>query len=201
MLYEKGYVYHIKDEFFKLVNDDYLMANKENGNYRPTYFCCRDEDTSLLWMIPMSTRTEKFQAIYDKQVKKYGKCITIVMGEFDGKKAAFLLQNMFPITDYYLDHIHTKNGNPVPVNSEIQKVIYKDFQKLRQLLKKNKKVVFPDVKNIEKIMLHELENHNPLSKSSTLKLEKENTPFNNLLIEIKKTDITPQKVIERDPDR
>lgn len=201
MLYEKGYVYHIKDEFFKLVNDDYLMANKENGNYRPTYFCCRDEDTSLLWMIPMSTRTEKFQAIYDKQVKKYGKCITIVMGEFDGKKAAFLLQNMFPITDYYLDHIHTKNGNPVPVNSEIQKVIYKDFQKLRQLLKKNKKVVFPDVKKIEKIMLHELENHNPLSKSSTLKLEKENTPFNNLLIEIKKTDITPQKVIERDPDR
>lgn len=201
MLYEKGYVYHIKDEFFRVVKDNCLMANKENGNYRPTYFCFRDEDTSLLWMIPMSTRIEKFQGIYDRQVKKYGNCIKIVLGEFDGKKAAFLLQNMFPITDYYLDHIHTKNGNPVPVNSEIQKVVYQDFQKLRQLLKRNKNVVFPDVEKIEKTMLHELENRDPLSDPSIPKLEKENTPFNNLLIEIKKTDITLKKVKHHDPER
>ena len=34
----------------------------------------------------------------------------------DGKKAAFLIQNMFPVILKYIDHIHTKNGNPVPVN-------------------------------------------------------------------------------------
>lgn len=38
---------------------------------------------------------KKFKAIHDKQVAKYGKCLTIVLGEFDGKEAAFLLQNMF----------------------------------------------------------------------------------------------------------
>mgnify|MGYP000215422987 len=34
----QGYSYHIKDEFFDLVQDKYLMSNKEQGNYRPHYY-------------------------------------------------------------------------------------------------------------------------------------------------------------------
>ena len=48
-----------------------------------------------------------FWAIHDKQVKKYGQCLTIVLEEFGGREAAFLLQNMLPIREYYLDHIHS----------------------------------------------------------------------------------------------
>ena len=44
------------------------MANKENGNYRPTYYCTKDENTGLLWVVPMSTKFDKYQAEYDKQV-------------------------------------------------------------------------------------------------------------------------------------
>ncbi|MCM1388130.1 MAG: hypothetical protein NC231_12440 [Bacillus sp. (in: Bacteria)] len=62
------------------------MQNKENGNYRPTFYCMRDEKTSLLWLVPLSSRVEKFQMIYDKQIEKYGNCLTIVMGEYDGNK-------------------------------------------------------------------------------------------------------------------
>ena len=105
MKYQGGYVYHIKDEFFSKVQDEKLMQNKENSNFRPTYFCLRDPQTDLLWMIPMSSRYAKYQALYEKQRQKYGKCITLVLGEFDGKKAAFLLQNMFPTSERYLDHI------------------------------------------------------------------------------------------------
>lgn len=36
MIYQEGYVYHIKDEYFKKVKDDKLMQNKENGVYRPS---------------------------------------------------------------------------------------------------------------------------------------------------------------------
>ena len=57
------------------------MQNKENGNYRPTFYCMRDEKTSLLWLVPLSSRVEKFQAIYDKQIEKYGNCLTIVIGD------------------------------------------------------------------------------------------------------------------------
>lgn len=69
MLYKEGYVYHIKDEYFEKVNDDMLMQNKENGTYRPTFYCLKDEKTSLLWMVPLSSRVDKFRAIHDKQAK------------------------------------------------------------------------------------------------------------------------------------
>ena len=68
MNYQEGYVYHIKDEYFTKVSDPNLMQNKENGNYRPTFYCMRDDKTSLLWLVPLSSRVEKFQAIYDKQI-------------------------------------------------------------------------------------------------------------------------------------
>ena len=47
------------------------MQNKENGAYRPTFYSLRDEKTGLFWMVPLSSRVNKFQAIYDKQVQKY----------------------------------------------------------------------------------------------------------------------------------
>ena len=104
----------------------------------------------------MSTRVEKFTAIRDKQIAKYGKCNTIVIGTFDGREAAFLLQNMFPITEQYLDHIHTRNGNPVPVNYTLAQEVKSNLQQLRQLIYRGKKVVFTDVKRLEKLMIEEL---------------------------------------------
>ncbi len=38
MNYQEGYVYHVKDEYFIKANDPSLMQNKENGNYRPTFY-------------------------------------------------------------------------------------------------------------------------------------------------------------------
>ena len=38
MQIRRGYSYHIRDEFFDLVQDKYLMSNKEEENYRPNCF-------------------------------------------------------------------------------------------------------------------------------------------------------------------
>lgn len=143
MLYQEGYVYHIKDEYFQKVNDPNLMQNKENGNYRPTFYCLQDDTTNLLWMVPLSSRVDKFQSLHDKQVNKYGNCLTIVMGEYDGTKAAFLLQNIFPITEYYLDHIHTRNNNPVPVKHSIQVEVQRKMKRILQLHARGKKSCIP----------------------------------------------------------
>ena len=166
MLYKEGYVYHIKDEYFEKVNDDMLMQNKENGTYRPTFYCLKDKKTSLLWMVPLSSRVGKFRAIHDKQAKKYGRCLTIVLGEFDGKSAAFLLQNMFPVTERYLDHIHTRNNNPVPVKHSVHSEISTNMKRLRQLHARGRKVVFPDITRLEKIMLAELNGSDALQTDS-----------------------------------
>ena len=52
---QQGYSYHIKDEFFDLVQDKYLMGNKEQGNYRPHYYAIQDrKNPKLYWMIPIT---------------------------------------------------------------------------------------------------------------------------------------------------
>lgn len=161
----EGFVYHIKDDYFHKANDTNLMKNKENGNYRPTYYCIKDKKNNLLWVIPMSTQVSKYQKIQDKQLKRYGKSLSIVIGKYDGKDSAFLIQNMFPITEKYINHIHTRNGNPVPVTVSLQKQIEKNVQEVKILIDKGKKVVFPDVQRLEKIMLQELQQENQFTKS------------------------------------
>lgn len=54
---QTGYLYHIKDDFFNVVNDKGLMVNHENGNTRPTYLTIKDGD--ILWFIPLSSKVDK----------------------------------------------------------------------------------------------------------------------------------------------
>lgn len=170
MDYKSGYVYHIKDEYFAIVQDDKLMRNKESGNFRPTYYCIKDEDTGLLWVVPMSSRVDdKYKAIHDKQVSKYGNCLTIILGTYDDKKAAFLLQNMFPITQDYLHHIHTKNNNPVPVTHSLQEKIKKNMQQIKRLHAKGHKLVFPDITRLEKLMIAELQSEKKTIEKPSMK--------------------------------
>lgn len=67
MQVQTGYIYHIKDVFFDVVNDKGLMINHENGKTRPTYFTIRDND--ILWFIPLSSKVQKYQPIIDKKLK------------------------------------------------------------------------------------------------------------------------------------
>jgi hypothetical protein len=151
-----GYVYHIKDTYFDAAKDDKLMRNYEGGAYRPTYFCIKDEKTSLLWVIPMSTRVEKYTAIVQKDIDRYGACMKIVIGEYASVGAAFLLQNMFPILPKYIDHIHMVRHNPVPVNTRLQAIIDRNFRELLRLHRRGVKIVFPDITRLGKLMLDEL---------------------------------------------
>ena len=72
MKIQTGYIYHIKDDFFDKINDKGLMINHENGKARPTYFTIKDKD--ILWFVPLSSKTAKYQPIINKKIKKYGSC-------------------------------------------------------------------------------------------------------------------------------
>lgn len=151
-----GYVYHIKDSYFDLANDDKLMKNHEGGSFRPTYLCLKDEKTGLLWVIPMSTRIEKYQAIVDKDTERHGKCLKIYIGEYANRQNAFLFQNMFPILPRFIDHIHTIQQNPVPVSQRLQTVFDRQFREVMRLHKRGAKIVFPDITRLEKLMLEKM---------------------------------------------
>jgi hypothetical protein len=148
----QGYAYHVKDSYFEFAQDKYLMQNKENGNYRPTLYCIKDENTGLYWMIPISSQYDKFKEIREKILNNGKPCKGIILGEFDGQQAAFLIQNMFPVTIDYIDHVHTRNGNPVPVKKELQRVIRKNVKSLLALNSKGVKVTFTDINKLQQLL-------------------------------------------------
>jgi hypothetical protein len=151
-----GFVYHIKDSYFDTVRDGKLMRNHEGGALRPTYFCLRDEKTQLLWMIPMSSRVEKYRSFVAIDQEKYGECLKIVIGEYAQRESVFLLQNMFPILPKYIDHIHMVRYNAVPVNMRLQRLIGQNFRELLRLQRRGVRIVFPDINRLERLMLDEL---------------------------------------------
>ena len=157
MLIRTGYLYHIKDEFFDLVNDENLMTNHERGKKRPTYFTIKDKD--ILWFIPISSKVEKYQKIIDKKVKKYGRCDTIIIREILGRKAAILFQNAFPTLEKYIDHEHlTNNGKPAKVIPRLKEEILNNFKYLIKLKNNGVNLFFTDIDRIKKQMIQELYN-------------------------------------------
>ena len=149
-----GYLYHIKDEFFNVVNDEKLMSNHERGKKRPTYFTIKDKD--ILWFIPISSKVEKYQKIIDKKVKKYGFCNTILIEKIFDNDAAILIQNAFPTLEKYIDHVHTINNKPVKVSKKLSEIILENFRNLMELKEKGKNLFFPDIDAIKEKMLEEL---------------------------------------------
>jgi hypothetical protein len=152
-----GYSYHIKDEFFHLISDPLLMTNRENGGYRPHFYCVSDENNSeLFWVIPISSKTEKYKELIEQKIERYGKCNTIIMGSFSDKECAFLIQNMFPIIVKYVDHIHTIDYIPVTIHKELKTKLELNSRDVLSIYKAgNKKIIFPNVDKIKEIMLEE----------------------------------------------
>jgi hypothetical protein len=152
-----GYVYHIKDAYFDLANDDRLMRNHEGCAYRPTYYCVKNDTTGLLWVIPMSRRIDKYHAVIQRETARYGKCIKIVIARYGEKDSAFLLQNMFPILPQYIDHVHTIARVPMSVDATVRETITQKFKEVLRLHRNGIKIVFPDIDRLEGLMKTESE--------------------------------------------
>lgn len=154
MKIETGYIYHIKDNFFNVINDKGLMINHENGKARPTYFTIKDKD--ILWFIPLSSKVEKYQKIFDGKVRKYGSCKSIMIAEIANKKSVILLQNAFPTLEKYIDHPHIVNGKPLKVIDTLKDEILDNFKYLLELKKSGRNLFFTDIDTIKEKMLEEL---------------------------------------------
>ena len=109
--------YIIKDKFFKDMPDPYLKGNKA-GN-RPHYYCFEDTLTGIYWMIPLSSRIDKYRRIMEKKEKAGKPCDIIHIVKLDnGRESTFLIQDMFPITEEYIEREYTIAGNHLMLTSE-----------------------------------------------------------------------------------
>ena len=97
------------------------------------------ENDNILWFIPMSSKVEKYEEIIKDKIQKYKKCDTIVIGNYRGRDNAFLIQNMFPIINKYIDHIDTVQGKALQVPSETRKLILDKVNKIFKLKSRRNK--------------------------------------------------------------
>lgn len=145
----EGNFYFIKNSFYDKFKKYNVSVNKENGNFRPCFFSFADEkNPNIFWCVPISSKTNKYQSVYDKNIQKYGRCDFIEMGEFLGKKTAFLVQNMFPVTSKYISSEYYVNNIPVKTSKNLEKSIIK---KSKTVLTKSEKGISLTFTNINEI--------------------------------------------------
>lgn len=109
--------YIIKDKIFEDMPEPDLKGNKA-GN-RLHYYCFEDSSTGIYWMIPLSSRIDKYRQIIEKKEKAGKPCdILHIVKLDDSRESAFLIQDMFPITEEYIEREYTIAGNHLMLTSE-----------------------------------------------------------------------------------
>ena len=144
--------YIVKEQFFEDMSDPFLKGNK--GENRPHYYCFEDTHTGIYWMIPLSSRIDKYKKIVEKKEQSVKRCdILHIVKMDDNRESVFLIQDMFPITEEYIEREYTIAGNHLMLTSEYTaKIIDQKAKKVLGMLKRGVKFTptQPDVISILK---------------------------------------------------
>jgi len=151
---EIGKLYFVKDEFYQKFKNCGLLENKETINgkphQRPCCYLFKFDDSNIYWMIPVSSKIEKYEYQYQHSMEKYGMCDNISFGYVLGKKNAFLPQNMFPITAEYISNIYLDPNTklPIGVNKKLMAELNAKARKKFRYNQQGKKFGLTDIMKI-----------------------------------------------------
>ena len=130
------------------------MENKENGNKRPCYFCFNDpEDDNIIWFVHISSKVDKYKTIYESKKTTRKKVYNFVFGKVLGKEKAFLIQNIFPTTEEYIEDKYQNKKQDVEITESLKKEIIETSMNVIKLAKKGFNIPFYDIIEMKKILL------------------------------------------------
>ena len=156
MKIEDGNFYFVKDSFFEKFNNYDLMQNKENGNKRPCYFCFRDKrNKKIIWFVPITSKVEKYKTIYNRKKKKLKNVYNFVFGNVLGNEKVFLIQNIFPVTEIYVESRYMNKSSEVKISRRLEKEVIEKAMKVILLYEKGIKIPFYDIKDMKEKLLKE----------------------------------------------
>lgn len=158
MVIEDGKFYFIKDDFFDMFKDYGLMENKESGNKRPCYFCFRDrKNKEIIWFVPISTKYDKYKKIYEnKKIKSGNKAVyNFVFGSVLGKKAVFLIQNIFPTMEKYIEEKYTNSNKDVEIPTVVKDEIITTSLRVVRLAESGINIPFYNIIEMKNLLLKE----------------------------------------------
>lgn len=153
-----GTLYFVSDAFFDKIDDPFLMQNYEKTK-RPHYFAIKDRKSGLYWMIPCSSKVEKYKRLIEQRRKHKRRTDIFKIVTIQNVEMALILQDMFPVSEKYIDGVYTRRGQIM------QLVEPKSFDEVERaanhvigLIRRGIRFVSsqPDALRIEKILLQEL---------------------------------------------
>lgn len=118
-----GSLCFISDDYFERFARDSLMRNhtREDGlGGRPYLIVFEDRRVpEVMWAVPLSSRYDKYAAIRQHKIERFGKCETIhLVGDMAGHRSVALIQNMIPITADAIQSFWTgRRGGPIRMGS------------------------------------------------------------------------------------
>lgn len=133
---ESAGLYIIKDQYFQDFPNDKHMNNKSES--RPHYYAVKDSD-GIYWMIPISSKVDKFKAKIEEVEGKSGKgnCFLFAIAPVSGRDRAFIISEMFPVTAGYILRPYTVSGKPYIIQSkEIQRTISKKARRFISMVER-----------------------------------------------------------------
>ena len=146
----RAQLYFLSNEYYQDFPDNKLMQNKDTidgvPHSRPCFFAFPDARVSeIYWIVPISSKYEKYKRVEQDKIKKYGQSNTIRFGTVLGRNTAFLIQNMCPATEKYLTPYMDKNKQPIRIDGRVAADVEKHARRVLALAKRGAKVIFPDV--------------------------------------------------------
>lgn len=155
-------LYFLSDQYYLDFPDDKLMKNKDmiDGvpHSRPCFFAFPDSKIpKIYWIVPISSKYEKFKQIEEQKIRRYGRCNTIRFGTVLGRCTAFLIQNMCPATEKYLTVYVDKNDRPIRIDDRVAADVVKNAREVLGIAKRGAKVIFPDVFKIYRELERQLD--------------------------------------------
>lgn len=177
----RAQLYFLSNEYYQDFPDDKLMQNKDTidgvPHSRPCFFVFSDARIpEIYWIVPISSKYEKYKRIEQDKIKKYGRCNTIRFGTVLGRNTAFLIQNMCPATEKYLTPYIDKNKQPIQIDGRVAADIEKNARSVLALAKRGAKVIFPDVFTIFKGLEQQLQQAEAEHSSLSAGLDKPGVP-------------------------
>lgn len=148
---KKNHMYTIKDSYFEDHPDPYLKNNK--GENRPCYFAFEGENAKVLWMVPLSSKIDKFERLIKKKEEQGKPCDVVQICKIGSKKQAFVIQDMFPVTKEYIQDEFKLNQIPYKLADERDiRTVEKKAKKIHAFHERGIKLLptQPEVKKIEK---------------------------------------------------
>ena len=130
------------------------MTFSKNGNKRPCYFCFNDpENEEIIWFVPISSKVDKYKTIFESKKKTRKKVYNFVFGKVLGKEKAFLIQNIFPTTEEYIESKYKNKEQDVEITESLKEEIIETSMNVIKLAKKGINIPFYDIIEMKNILL------------------------------------------------